>query len=84
MTAESAEGANIPEFINQYPDLYPDCYIMFSVFKNSKSVRVFDTLDARREAWEYRDKHGGVVMITMMDKKTGEIDVFPDRHRPED
>ena len=74
----------IPEMINQYADLYPDCYHLISVRKESGQVRVFNTPDARRDAWKYRDKHGGVVMITRMNKTTGEIDVFPDKHRPKD
>ncbi len=74
----------IPEMINQYGDLYPDCYHMFSVRKENGSVRVFDTPDARRDAWAYRDKHGGVVLITRMNRKTEEIDVFPDRKRPDE
>ncbi len=67
---------------NQYGDPNGDYYAAVCVIKKDE-VRFFDTDHARRDAWKWADKHGGVVMITMKDKRGGEVDVFPDK-RPDD
>lgn len=78
---EMPEGLTLK---NQSPS--KDYYVAFCVMNADKGeVRFFDVDNARIEAWKYRDKHGGVVMIAMAGKNDGdrEPDFFPDR-RPEE
>ncbi len=65
---------------NQSED--PNYYAAVCVIKKDE-VRFFDTVNARRDAWKWADKNGGVVMVTMTRKDgIGGVKVYPDQ-RPE-